>query len=149
MSKQKQHNVKFASTTLALLMIFACPASAIACSCKTFAPEEIATNDKYGFTKLKVNYPTFSELWQRFKLRNAYHQPYSVTVLEDIKGSFKFDQLIVNVGAVEYCGSSVSYGQTLYLVTAYDWPNSASVCNVKNENFAEEVKRSLVQKNLK
>lgn len=122
---------------------------ALACSCKTFTPEEIATNDKYGFTKLKINYPTVSELWQRFKLRHAYHQPYSVTVLDEIKGSFKFDQLIVNVGAVEYCGSSVSYGQTLYLVTAHDWPDSANICTIKNENFAEEVKRSLVQKNLK
>lgn len=130
---------------LAFVVLLFITGFALACSCKTFTPEEIVTNDKYGFTKLKVNYPTVSELWQRFKLRNAYHQPYSVTVLDEIKGSFKFDQLIVNVGAVEYCGRSVSYGQTLYLVTAYDWPNSASVCNVKNENFAEEVKSALKQ----
>ena len=131
------------------IVLLAFMGSAIACSCKTFTPVEIATNEKYGFTKLKINYPTAGELWQRFKKRNSYHQPYSVSVLEDIKGSFKFDQLIVNVGDVEYCGRSVSYGQILYLVTAHDWPNSASVCNIKNENFAEEVKHSLEQKNLK
>ncbi len=119
--------------------------SAFACSCKTFTPEDIATNEKYEFTKLKINYPTAGEIWQRFKKRNSYHQPYSVTVLDDIKGSFKFDQLIVNVGDVDYCGTSVSYGQTLYLVTAYNWPNSASVCNIKNENFAQEVKLLLNQ----
>ena len=134
---------------LAFVILLFITGSAIACSCETFTPEEIATNEKYGFTKLKINYPTAGELWQRFKKRNSYHQPYSVSVLEDIKGSFKFDQLIVNVGDVEYCGRSVSYGQILYLVTAHDWPNSASVCNIKNENFAEEVKHSLEQKNLK
>lgn len=123
---------------------------ALACSCKTFTAEEIATNDKYEFTKLKINYPTVGEVWQRLKKWNAFHRPYSVTVLEDIKGTFGYSDLIVEVGDVEACGTSVSYGQTLYLIRlasgADEWGNSASVCNIKNEKFAAQVKSVLDQK---
>jgi hypothetical protein len=127
--------------------------SALACSCKTFTPEEIATNEKYEFTKLKINYPTIGELWQRFKKRNSFQLPYSVTVLEDIKGSFKYSDLIVKVGDVEACGTSVRYGETLYMIRSAsgtdEWGNSASVCSIKNEKFAQEVKRFLDQNKLK
>lgn len=132
------------------IVLLAFMGSAIACSCKTFTPEDIATNDKYGFTKLKINYPTAGELWQRFQKRKSIQQTYSISVLESIKGRFDYSDLIVEL---EHCGISVSYGQNLYLIHSAsgtdEWGNSASVCNIKNENFAEEVKRSLVQKNLK
>ena len=122
----------------------------LACSCKTFTPEDIATNEKYEFTKLKINYPTVGELWQRFENRNSFQRPFSVTVLEDIKGSFKYSDLIVEVGDVEACGTSVSYGETLYLIRSAsgidEWGNSASVCNITDEKFARMVRRALERK---
>lgn len=146
-------HVQIFKTSVVSLVMLTAMSSALACSCKTFTPEEIATNDKYEFTKLKINYPSLAELWERFKKRNFFQRPYSVTVVENIKGTFNYSDLIVEVGDVEACGTSVSYGQTLYLIRSAsgtdEWGNSASVCNIKNGNFAEEVKRSLVQKNLK
>lgn len=132
---------------MALTVITFAMGSAVACSCKTFTPEEIATNGKYEFTKLKINYPTVDELWQRLKKWNAFQRPYSVTVLEDIKGKFNYSDLIVEVGDVEACGTSVSYGQTLYLIRSAsgtdEWGNHASVCNIMNESFSQQVKRVL------
>ncbi len=138
---------------VALLLFVSVMGSAVACSCKTFTPEEIATNGKYEFTKLKINYPTVDELWQRLRKWSAFQRPYSVTVLEDIKGNFNYSDLIVEVGDVETCGTSVSYGQTLYLIRSAsgtdEWGNHASVCNIKNESFADEVKSVLKQNNQK
>lgn len=139
--------------SVALTVITFAMGSAVACSCKTFTPEEVADNEKYEFTKLKINYPTVDELWQRLKKWSAFQRPYSVTVLEDIKGKFNYSDLIVEVGDVEACGTSVSYGQTLYLIRSAsgtdEWGNHASVCNIKNESFAEEVKSSIKQNNQK
>ncbi len=150
----KKTETKFGTKQgLAFVVLWFVTGSAAACSCKTFTPEEVATNDKYEFTKLKINYPAADELWQRFKKRNSFQRPYSVSVLENIKGSFDYRELIVEVGATEACGTSVSYGETLYLVRLAsgtdEWGNSASVCNIKNEKFAQEVKRFLDQNKLK
>jgi hypothetical protein len=65
---------------LAFVVLLFITGSAAACSCKTFTPEKVATNDKYEFTKLKINYPAVGELWQRFKKRNSFQRPYSVSV---------------------------------------------------------------------
>jgi hypothetical protein len=74
----------------------------------------------------------------------------ALAFLENIKGSFNYRKLIVEVGATEACATSVSYGETFYLVRLAsgtdEWSNSASVCNIKNENFAQQVK-SLLKKN--
>lgn len=143
--------LKLVVSVVLTFMAFLGPA--LACSCKTFTPEEIATNEKYEFTNLKINYPTVGELWQRLKKWNSLQRPYSVTVLEDIKGTFGYSDLMVNVGEVEACGTSVSYGQTLYLIRLAsgtdEWGNHASVCNIKNESFAHEVKSVLKQNNQK
>ncbi|OYZ73500.1 MAG: hypothetical protein B7X62_05565 [Burkholderiales bacterium 39-55-53] len=112
-----------------------------------FTPEEIAAQEQYEFTKLRIDYPTIGEIWTRFQNRSSFQRPYTVSVLENIKGTFNYRELIVEVGATEACGTSVSYGQTLYLIRSAngtdEWGNHASVCNLKNENFAEEVKSAL------
>ena len=140
-------------TTLVSLVMLTATSSVLACTCKFFTPDEIATNDKYEFTKLKINYPTVSELWQRLQKNRSFQQTYRVTVLENIKGIFNYGDLVVAVGNSEACGTTVSYGQTLYLIHSAsgtdEWGNHASVCNIKNDIFAEEVKSMLKQNNQK
>lgn len=140
-------------TSLASLILLTSMELASACTCKFLTPEEVATEDKYEFTKLRINYPTASELWQRFKKRHSLQRPYSVTVLEDVKGRFSHSELLVEVGDGPSCGTSVSFGQTLYLLRLTsdtdEWGKSASVCNIHGEGFAQEVKKVLELKKSK
>jgi hypothetical protein len=121
----------------ATLMFMAFMGPALACSCKIFTPEEIATQDKFEFIKLRINYPTVNEVWTRFQKRNSFQRPYTVSVLENIKGRFNYRELIVEVGDMEACGAYVSYGQTVHVIRlaseTYEWGNFANLCNIKDE----------------
>lgn len=129
-----------------ILAIVTCTNANASCSCKRASTVEVAYLDSYSLTKLHVESPSLSK-----KIQNLFNgkEKYTlnVTVEAQIKGKYESKTLETykrtNFGE---CGSKIE-GQTIYLVQANisdaNWSNTASVCNVVSDKFAETVRNNI------
>jgi hypothetical protein len=130
-------------TSVATVLI---QASAFACSCKQNNIDEVAHSKDIVLTKLKVNSPSITERVRSYFEKPTYSKSYSITVLEDYKGSFTASNITASTMDGETdCSRRVSYGETLYIIAHKNSEgyisNEVNVCNITSEKFAEEVKK--------
>jgi hypothetical protein len=120
--------------------------SAWGCSCRQKNIDEVANSNDIVLTKLRVNSPSLTERVRSFFEKPTFSKSYSITVLEDYKGTFTASNITASTMDGETdCSRRVSYGETLYIIAHKNsegyTSNEVNVCNIASEKFAEEVKK--------
>jgi hypothetical protein len=129
-----------------LLLILMQTSSAFACSCRQRNIDEVVDSKDIVLTKLKVNSPSVTERVRSFFEKPTFSKSYSITVLEDYKGTFTAYNITAStIDGETDCSRRVSYGETLYIIAYKNSEGYTStevnVCNIASEKFAEEVKK--------
>lgn len=129
---------------LSVILAFATSTSANAsCSCKRPSTVEVAYLDSYSLTKVNVGSLSLTQKLENFLYRQDKFK-LNVKVEANIKGKYD-DKTIETYRKTDIgeCGSKIE-GQTIFLVQSNssdaNWSNTASVCNVVSDKFAETVK---------
>lgn len=120
--------------------------TARACSCAWASPEEIASQDTYILTRLKILPPPRAE--QRKVPGKPATRTFKVAVVENVKGKYEYDHIVVDtIYGDGSCGVKVDYRETVTVVGQKladgTWSRHLGLCNRRSEQVAREVRALL------